>query len=110
MAAPKDDVLVTNGGYGTVNQALSYGVPIVAAGETEDKPDVGARVAWSGAGIDLQTNRPVPESTQAAVRSVLDEPRYGRAPTHSHRVRRLGHDAEILSVLGNLAGAAPAPN
>ena len=37
---PKVDVLVTNGGYGSVNQALSFGIPFVTAGLTEDKADV----------------------------------------------------------------------
>jgi UDP-glucoronosyl and UDP-glucosyl transferase len=36
---PKVDVFVTNGGYGSVNQAMSFGIPIVAAGLTEDKAD-----------------------------------------------------------------------
>jgi UDP:flavonoid glycosyltransferase YjiC (YdhE family) len=48
---PKVDVLVTNGGYGSVNQAMSFGIPLVTAGLTEDKADVNARVAWSGVGI-----------------------------------------------------------
>ena len=26
---PKVDVLVTNGGYGSVNQAMSFGIPLV---------------------------------------------------------------------------------
>ena len=80
---PKVDAIVTNGGYGTVNQALSYGIPIVGAGASEDKPDVNARVAWSGVGIDLQTNTPVPEALRAAVRNVLDEPGTGCGPTYS---------------------------
>jgi UDP:flavonoid glycosyltransferase YjiC (YdhE family) len=42
---------VTNGGYGGVQMALAHGKPIVVCGATEDKPEVGARVAWSGAGI-----------------------------------------------------------
>jgi hypothetical protein len=50
---PKVDVMITNGGYGAVQRALSTGVPLVVAGNTEDKPEVAARVAWSGAGIDL---------------------------------------------------------
>ena len=45
---PRTAVYVTNGGYGGVQYALRYGVPIVATGGTEDKPEVGARVAWSG--------------------------------------------------------------
>jgi UDP:flavonoid glycosyltransferase YjiC (YdhE family) len=71
---PKVDVLVTNGGYGSVNQALSFGIPIVAAGLTEDKADVNVRIAWSGAGIDLKANRPRPDAIRTAVRTLLDTP------------------------------------
>src|SRR6185369_13509119 len=73
---PKVDVLVTNGGYGSVNQALSFGIPLVAAGLTEDKADVNARVAWSGVGIDLATNEPTPEALRSAIRTVLDQSGY----------------------------------
>ncbi len=59
---PKIDALVTNGGYGTVNQALSHGIPLVTAGLSEDKADVNARVAWSGVGIDLATSNPTPSA------------------------------------------------
>src|SRR5258706_14516092 len=55
---PKVDVFVTNGGYGSVNQAMSVGIRLVAAGLTEDNTDVNARVAWSGVGINLATNEP----------------------------------------------------
>jgi UDP:flavonoid glycosyltransferase YjiC (YdhE family) len=53
---PNLDLLITNGGYGTVNMALAHGIPIVSAGLTEDKEEVSANVQWSGAGIDLRTN------------------------------------------------------
>ena len=72
------DVMVTNGGYGGVQIALANGVPLVAAGRTEEKPEVCARVEWSGAGINLKTNRPAPDRIRRAVRSVLSEPRYKR--------------------------------
>ena len=42
---PKVDVFVTNGGFGAVNQALTIGVPMVVAGDTEDKAFVAACVA-----------------------------------------------------------------
>jgi len=51
---PKIDLLITNGGYGTVNMALAQGVPIVSAGLTEDKEEVSANLQWSGGGIDLR--------------------------------------------------------
>ncbi|HET6826330.1 MAG TPA: glycosyltransferase, partial [Amnibacterium sp.] len=38
-------VVVTNGGYGTVQHALRWGVPLVVSGTTEDKVEVNARVA-----------------------------------------------------------------
>jgi MGT family glycosyltransferase len=57
---PKADVFVTNGGYGSVNQAMSFGVPLVCTGLTEDKADVNARVGWSGVGINLETSAPTP--------------------------------------------------
>jgi len=73
---PKADVFVTNGGYGSVNQAMSFGIPLVTAGLTEDKADVNARVAWSGVGINLATNEPTPQALREAVRTVLDKPNY----------------------------------
>jgi MGT family glycosyltransferase len=68
---PKVQVLVTNGGYGAVNSALAAGVPVVVAGETEDKPLVAARVEWSGTGVNLGTSRPTANQVRNAVRTVL---------------------------------------
>lgn len=73
---PRVDVMVTNGGYGGVQQALAAGVPLVVAGSGEDKPEVAARVAHSGAGIDLRTGHPRPAALRAAVARVLADGRY----------------------------------
>lgn len=104
---PRVDAMVTNGGYGSVNQALSHGIPLVAAGLTEDKADVNARIAWSGAGIDLAANDPAPEAIRQAVRTVLD------APGHRREARRLAAEfatydakAEILRLLSSHGGRA----
>jgi UDP:flavonoid glycosyltransferase YjiC (YdhE family) len=48
---PHTSVLVSNGGYGTVQQALRHSVPMVLAGVTEDKIEVTARTAWTGAAV-----------------------------------------------------------
>ncbi len=76
LLLPKVDVMVTNGGYGAVQRALSMGVPLVVAGNTEDKPEVAARVAWTGAGINLRTGTPTPGAVRAAVHKVLNDGRY----------------------------------
>jgi MGT family glycosyltransferase len=73
---PRTDVFVTNGGYGGVQYALRYGVPIVVTGGQEDKPEVGARVAWSGVGHRFKQERPTPADLRKAVRKVLTDDRY----------------------------------
>jgi len=77
---PKADVFITNGGYGSVNQAMSFGIPLVTAGLTEDKADVNARVAWSGVGIDLATNEPAPERYATPFEPCSTRPIIARAP------------------------------
>jgi UDP:flavonoid glycosyltransferase YjiC (YdhE family) len=78
LLLPQVDVMVTNGGYGGVQYALAHGVPLVVAGGSEDKPEVAARVHWSGAGINLRTGRPTQPAIRAAVTSVFQDPSYRR--------------------------------
>ncbi|MFC9840497.1 nucleotide disphospho-sugar-binding domain-containing protein [Rhodococcus sp. NPDC127530] len=76
LLLPHVDVMVTNGGWGGVHFALSHGVPIVAAGSTEDKAEVGARLARSGAGLRLRSGSPSPARIRRAVETVLRDPGY----------------------------------
>jgi hypothetical protein len=100
---PKVDVLVTNGGYGSVNQAMSYGIPLVTAGLTEDKADVNARVSWSGVGIDLASNEPSRDVLRTAVRGVLDEPGYRlRARRMADQFAAIDTCSEIPRIVGQL--------
>jgi UDP:flavonoid glycosyltransferase YjiC (YdhE family) len=49
------------------------GVPLVVGGDTEDKPEVSARVAWSGVGVNLRTGRPdVPAIRKGAEEALGD--------------------------------------
>jgi UDP:flavonoid glycosyltransferase YjiC (YdhE family) len=101
---PKVDVFVTNGGYGSVNQAMSHGIPLVTAGLTEDKADVNARVGWSGIGINLATNAPTPQALRQAVRNVLDKPDYRlRAARMADEFDAIDTRSEILRIVGQLA-------
>jgi MGT family glycosyltransferase len=70
---PHLSAMVTNGGYGGLHYALAHGVPLVVAGASEEKPELVARVNWSGVGIGMRTNAPSPARLRAAVRRVLDE-------------------------------------
>lgn len=76
---PRTAVYVTNGGYGGVHYALRHGVPIVATGGKEDKPEVGARVAWSGVGRRIRSEHPSPRALRRAIHAVLNEAHYRTA-------------------------------
>lgn len=73
---PRLSAFVTNGGYGGVHFALAHGVPILATGNTEDKAEVAARVAWSGVGLRLKprSGRVEPSDVRTAVHRLLHEP------------------------------------
>ncbi|MFK3979000.1 glycosyltransferase [Micromonospora sp. NPDC050397] len=73
---PYTDVMVSNGGYGGVQQALSLGVPLVLAGLSEDKAEVTARAAWTGAAINLAIERPEETQIRASVEKVLNDSSY----------------------------------
>jgi UDP:flavonoid glycosyltransferase YjiC (YdhE family) len=79
LLLPHVDLVITNGGYGGTQRCLALGVPVVVAGDREDKPEVAARVAWAGAGINLRTGRPAPKAIRAAARKVLADPTYRQA-------------------------------
>ena len=97
---PRVDALVTNGGYGGVNQAISFGISLVTARMTEDKADVNAPVAWSGVGLNLATNEPTPEALRAAVRTLLDRPAYRlRASQMAGEFARVDTRSEVLSII-----------
>jgi MGT family glycosyltransferase len=106
---PYVDVLVAYASYGTVTQALSFGVPMVVAGKGEDKPEVAARVTWTGCGIDLATDNPTPEQVREAVDRILTQPAY-RA-----RARQLAQESalydtarEVTTLLEGLVAGHPA--
>jgi MGT family glycosyltransferase len=71
---PHVSALVTNGGYGGLHFALAHGVPVFCAGATEEKPELVARVRWSGVGLGARTQQPRPAALRAAIRRLLDEP------------------------------------
>lgn len=105
---PRVSVLVTNGGYGSVSQALAAGVPIVSAGLTEDKAEVNARIGWSGVGINLATNAPSREALREAVTRVLDEPEFRlRAKTLRDSFAARDAMATILTAIDELARSGP---
>jgi UDP:flavonoid glycosyltransferase YjiC (YdhE family) len=72
----------------------------VTAGTLGDRGDVGARVAWSGVGVNLATDAPSAEMLRLAVRSVLDEPKYrANAALFAEEVQGIDTRSAVLRVL-----------
>ncbi|WP_308799466.1 nucleotide disphospho-sugar-binding domain-containing protein [Agromyces silvae] len=112
---PLTHVMVTNGGYGGVHYALEHDVPVVVAGRTEDKAEVSARVAWSGAGIDLRTDRPAPSKIARAVRTALEDASYrARAAEIGAAIRRSPGPSAVHEIVTRALAPAraggPSPN
>lgn len=94
---PKAAVFVTNGGWGGVLARLAAGVPLVVApGSAADKPEIAARIARCGAGINLRKRRPKPGAVANAVREAL-------ANRNRERARQIGSE---LDQLGGASAAA----
>jgi MGT family glycosyltransferase len=88
LLMPKTDVFVTNAGFGGAQYALSHGVPLVAAGDTEDKPEVSMRAEWAGVGVNLKTGTPSAKAIGAGVDRVLADRAYrDRARALAARIR-----------------------
>ena len=101
---PHVDVMVSNGGFGSVQLAIAHGVPMVVAGTTEDKKEVTAHVAWSGVGVNLRTDRPTPAAVAGAVRRVLGTPAFKeRARALKAQIAGASAAATAADLLENLA-------
>ena len=94
---PLVSVMITNGGYGAVLQALRHDIPLIVAGGDLDKPEIAARIGWHGAGINLRTGTPRPAAIADAYRAVVADARYRSTAA------RLG--AELRSLGGTRAAA-----
>jgi MGT family glycosyltransferase len=101
---PHVAAVVTNGGYGGLHFALAHGVPLVVAGATEEKPELVARVNWSGVGVGMRTKQPGRLQLREAVRKVLAEPEHGaRAAAMQAEMERHGGAAHAVDLLERLA-------
>jgi MGT family glycosyltransferase len=102
---PHVDVLLTNGGYGSIQIALAHGVPVVAIGKTEDKAEIANRVEWTGVGVGLKVRVPTVAQIRDAVTRVITTPTYA-ARAEAMRYELAGLDAATsgAALLEELAG------
>jgi UDP:flavonoid glycosyltransferase YjiC (YdhE family) len=95
-AFPYLDLLITNGGFGGVLLALRHGVPLLVAGDSEEKPEIAARIVHAGVGISLGTGNPPAALIEAAARQIIVDPEYRAGAA------RLASQLETLDALGTI--------
>ncbi|EWC45495.1 hypothetical protein DRE_00894 [Drechslerella stenobrocha 248] len=79
---PHIDVFVNSGGFGSTQQSLYYGVPLILVGIGEDKPENNARTEWTGAAINLNCQTAQPDAVREAVTKILEDESYSRRAKH----------------------------
>ncbi|ROV93292.1 hypothetical protein VSDG_06833 [Cytospora chrysosperma] len=90
---------VHNGGYGAITHGIAHGVPMVVAGEGQDKTENVRRVRFSGVGAGLGTPRPGEEDLRASLEAVLGERKF------QDRVQVLKKETEDLDCFGRVEKA-----
>lgn len=73
---PKADVVVCNGGHGTIVRALATGCAVLVVPDDGDQRENALRVAYSGAGLRLPERWASARSIRLAVRRLIDDPSF----------------------------------
>jgi UDP:flavonoid glycosyltransferase YjiC (YdhE family) len=72
------DVLINNGGYGAIIQCLQVGVPLVVAGQGQDKNVTNTIVDMKEVGVNLGNQNPSVDEIRTGVAKVLEDKKYKR--------------------------------
>ncbi|WP_019181535.1 glycosyltransferase [Microbacterium yannicii] len=103
---PRSDVMITNGGWGSTLAALAHGIPLVIAGGDLDKPEIAARVAWAGAGVNLRTGTPSSAQLARAFARVTSDPSFRDAAARvATQLNSLGGAPRAAELLEEFAAA-----
>jgi UDP:flavonoid glycosyltransferase YjiC (YdhE family) len=86
---PHCDAFITHGGFNSVKEALSFGVPLVVVPVMSDEPYSAERCAALGVGLAVAAGDRTPGAIRDAVSSVLTEPSYRN---RAAELRREMHD------------------
>lgn len=81
---------------------------VVAPGRAADKPEIAARCASAGVGMNLRRRRPRPKVVADAVRTVLTDPGYAqRSRAMAEELTTAGGVGAAADLLENLAATNP---
>lgn len=96
-------LLITHGGSNTVLEALCRGVPMVVLPRSADQLGMGARVAYSGAGLRTSFKNSTPEEVRALVHQVLTEDRFRQRARQLQRAMLAAGGAQLAAEIAEKA-------
>ncbi|HYE78445.1 MAG TPA: nucleotide disphospho-sugar-binding domain-containing protein, partial [bacterium] len=107
LLLPRCAAMITNGGFNSVRDALSLGVPLVLIPLAACQPTTAARCAALGLGRVVRPFEATPATIAEAVRAVLDEPVYSsNARAFADELAALPGREEMVGLLEMLAREA----
>ncbi len=83
------DVFISHGGFNSVSEALSYGVPVITIPMVNDQYMVAKRLEKVGAGISLRMNEITTDSIKESVLLMLSDKKYQKASERIGRTLQL---------------------
>jgi UDP:flavonoid glycosyltransferase YjiC (YdhE family) len=90
------DVFIFNAGYGGASQAIGHAVPMIIMGELgQEKPEIAARIEWSGLGLVIRSPEPEMDEIRFTVRKVLD----GKFKERALVIQKESKDLDPLSII-----------
>jgi UDP:flavonoid glycosyltransferase YjiC (YdhE family) len=100
---PKASVIVHQGGSGTTGEALRAGRPMLVVPYGWDQPDNAHRIERLGAGLHLPRNKYTVETATAAIKLLLENPRFSATSAElSSRIRNENAIASACDALSSL--------
>jgi UDP:flavonoid glycosyltransferase YjiC (YdhE family) len=104
LVLPRCDVLVTHGGFNSVKEALSAGVPMVVVPITADQPYCAERCAALGVGRVIEPGERSADAIRETIRDVLQNPSYrANARAFQAEMAALPGPEELVDLLQALA-------
>lgn len=110
LVLPSMSAVVCHAGLGTVNAALSHGVPLLCIPQGREQPDNAARVVAAGAGRSLPADAPPEAITAELVALLADRSARTAAGRFADAVRSVGHGelaADMVEDISLLAAVRP---
>ena len=103
LLLPRSALFVTHGGFNSVKEALSVGIPMVVVPVAGDQPYSAERCAALGVARVIPPDARTPDRVREAVRGVLGDPRYrARAAELRHDMAALPGTGQSVALLETL--------